>query len=713
MFERYGAWVARHAKASLLVAGLVVVAAAVLGLGAFGTLRSGGFDDPNAPSSRAQAVLATRFHGGANLILLVGVRTGDVDSPAARQAGTDLATRLAAEPTVARVLSYWTSGAPALRSTDGTRALVVAQVTSDGDRILARYDRSTPELTVAAGGALAADRDVNGAVLVSLGIAEAIAVPLTMLLLVLAFESLVAAAVPMLIGTAAIMGTFGELYLLGSLTDVSIYAVNLTTAMGLGLGIDYALLLVSRFREELAAGRAVPEAVARTVATAGRTIVFSAATVAVALASLLVFPLYFLRSFAYAGIGVVVIAAAAALVLAPAMLALLGPRINAGLMPWARQVRGPSSRLWERIAAGVTRRPVLAALPVLVLLLVAAAPLAHLTFGTPDEGVLRPGVGTRQVADAMRTGFPGTAATPIQVVLAGPVPAEALAGYAARISALPGVVRVDGPTASYQAGVPGPAGPTAAELAGDGAVQLSVATTAAGKSAAAQQLVRDVRAVPAPPGTTPLVGGRDAELVDTTAAIGARLPYAVGLVLVTTFVLLFLFTGGLLQPLRALLLGALSLAATLGAMTWIFQDGHLAGLLGFTPRPMDTSMTVLLFCIAFGLSMDYEVFVTSRIKEQFDRDGDPVTATVAGLARSGRIVSTAAGLLAVGFFAFGTATVSFLQMFGLGSGLAILIDATLVRGVLIPAVLRLGGRAMWWAPAPLRRLRTRFAPREA
>jgi len=202
-------------------------------------------------------------------------------------------------------------------------------------------------------------------------------------------------------------------------------------------------------------------------------------------------------------------------------------------------------------------------------------------------------------------------------------------------------------------------------------------------------------------------------LVDTTAAIGARLPYAVGLVLVTTFVLLFLFTGGLLQPLRALLLGALSLAATLGAMTWIFQDGHLAGLLGFTPRPMDTSMTVLLFCIAFGLSMDYEVFVTSRIKEQYDRDGDPVTATVAGLARSGRIVSTAAGLLAVGFFAFGTATVSFLQMFGLGSGLAILIDATLVRGVLIPAVLRLGGRAMWWAPAPLRRLRARFAPREA
>ncbi len=713
MFGRYGAFVARHAKVTLVLAGLVVVIAAVVGVGAFGKLQSGGFDDPNSPSSKAQVIIASTFGGSSNLVLLVGARTGTVDDAAVKQAGTDLATRLAAEPYVERVLSYWGTGAPSLKSSDGTRALIVARVNDGESHILDTYAKDQADITVLAGGGIAADRDINDSVLISLAIAEAIAVPITMILLILAFESLVAALIPMIIGTAAIMGTFGELFVLGSLTDVSIYAINLTTAMGLGLGIDYALLLVSRFREELAAGRETADAVARTVATAGRTILFSAATVAVALASLLLFPLYFLRSFAYAGIGVVVIAAAAALVLAPALLALLGKRINAGKMPWAKTVRGPSSRLWERIAQAVTRRPVLAALPVIAVLLVAASPLLHISFGTPDEGVLPASASTRQVAEAVRAGFPGAGATPVAIVITSAVPQPALADYASAISALPGVVRVDTPVGSFAAGTATAANPAATDLSRPTATRLSVVTSTAGKSRAAEDLVRAIRAVPAPAGTTALVGGSDAQLVDTQAAIGSKLPYAVGLVVITTFILLFLFTGGLLQPVRALLLGGLSLAATLGVMTWIFQDGHLAGLLGFTARPMDTSMTVLLFCIAFGLSMDYEVFVTSRIKEQYDADGDPTGAAVAGLARSGRIVSTAAGLLAVGFFAFGTASVSFLQMFGLGSGLAILIDATLVRGVLIPAVLRLGGKAMWYAPGPLRRLQARLALREA
>ncbi len=568
-------------------------------------------------------------------------------------------------------------------------------------------------MTVLAGGDAAQNLDVNGAVTSSLAIAEAIAVPLTMILLILAFESLVAAFLPLVIGAVAIFGTFAELSILGSLTDVSVFAVNLTTALGLGLGIDYALLIVGRFREELAQGASTADAVAHTVARAGRTIGFAALTVAAALAAMLVFPLYFLRSFAYAGMGVVVIAAVAALVIAPAMLAVLGPRVNAGRLPWARNrpVRGAESPLWGRIASAVFRRPALAALPVIALLLLAASPLRHVSFGTPDAGALPSGAGSRTVAEAIQHDFAGNDVSAVDVILDAPVAADALGTYAARLSTVDGVRSVESSAGVYAGGsVSGPGEPA---LARPGAQRLAVVTTLVPKSAAAQALIADLRAQPGPAGVHPLVGGDDARFVDTRHAIGAGLPFALLLIVLTSFVVLFLFTGSLIQPLRALLLATLSLGATLGVMTWIFQDGHLSGLLGFTPRPVDTSMTVLLFCIAFGLSMDYEVFLTSRIKELHDQGVGVHDATVAGLARTGRLVSTAAGLLAVSFLAFGTSSVAFLQMFGLGAALAIMIDATLVRGVLVPAVMRLLGSRIWYAPRPLRRVYARVALREA
>jgi RND superfamily putative drug exporter len=715
MLHRYGAFVARRARLILVLSAVALIGASILGVGAFGKLKNGGFDDPSAQSTQAQQLIDAHFGGQTNVVLLVRARSGTVDDPAAAAAGAAITQKLASEPDVTGVVSYFGTNAPALRSTDGTQALVLghlngtdAQIIARSDEVIAATGGDTGPVSVLTGGVVGINHDVNHQVTRSLAIAEAIAVPLTMVLLVFAFGSVVSALLPLAIGGLAILGTFAELYLLGSVTDVSIFAINLTTALGLGLGIDYALFLVSRFREQLAAGHAVPEAVARTVATAGRTVIFTAVAVMAALAALLVFPLYFLRSFGYAGIGVVAIAALGALVVLPALLAVLGQRVNALRLPWSRAVTGAASPWWGRLAARVMRRPALFALPVIALLLLAASPLLGVHFGTPDQGVLRSTVDSRVVSDTLVSQFPGNSGSPIDVVTPGVSDASAVATYATDLSRLPNVAQVSSSAGVFSHGASvGPSG--GAALGGPYGQRFTVVTTLPAKSDQSQDLVRTIRALPGPGGASALVTGADAQLIDTRAVIGARLPLALGLVLLTTLIVLFLFTGSLVQPIRAVVLNALSLSATLGILTWVFQNGHLAGLLGVTPRPMDMSMTVLLFCIAFGLSMDYEVFVLSRIKELHDRGVPAAEAVPGGLAHAGRIVSTAAGLLAVSFFAFGTSTVSFLQMFGIGAGLAILIDATLVRGVLVPAAMRVLGRFAWYSPRPLRAVYGRVA----
>ncbi|MCF6525854.1 MMPL family transporter [Streptomyces sp. JJ36] len=715
MLSRLAELALRRARALLLLGLVAVVAMGVVGTGAFGKLQSGGFEDPGAPSSRAQRVIDEKFGGDTNLVLLVEAARGGLDSPQARADARELTTGLADAPHVANVVSYWDSPGAALTSGDGEQALVLAHVEGDSTTVSERTERVTEDWTgdqgvlrVQAGGFAALGNDISDQVSADLALAEAVAVPVTLVLLVLAFGSVVAALLPLAIGLIAILGTFAELFVLGSLTDVSVFSINLATALGLGLGIDYGLLLVSRFRERLAEGDEVPDALRTTVRTAGRTIAFSAATVVAALAALLLFPPFFLRSFAYAGIGVVAIAALAALVVVPALLALLGHRVNSGRLPWAQAVRRPDAPFWGRLARTVMRRPALTALPVLAVLLVAASPLLGATFGTPDERVLPEKAESRQVADAVADGFPGNDADALQLVTTGPVPAGELDPYAERLSRLDGVARVQASSGTYSDGGAAPPGPAAQALARPDAQRLTVVPDVPPASDAAQDLVREVRDVPGPGGAEVLVGGADAELVDTRQAIGDRLPAAIAMVVGSTFLLLFLFTGSVVQPLRALVLNTVSLTAAIGAMVWIFQDGHLSSVLGFTPMPMDTSMTVLLFCIVFGLSMDYEVFVTSRIKELHDAGADDRTAVTRGLSRTGRIVTMAAGLLAVSFFAFGTGSVSFLQMFGIGSGLAILIDAVAVRGVLVPAAMRLLGRTAWYAPRALRRLHARI-----
>ncbi|MEU9747160.1 MMPL family transporter [Streptomyces niveus] len=717
MFDRIAELTIRRARLVLVVAAVAVALMGAVGAGAFSVLKGGGYDDPASQSSRAGKVIEEKFGGETNLILLVRTAEGRVDSPAADRSGQALVADLKAEKDLDNVLSYWDTDSPDLRSEDGREAIVLAHVkgekTEQEERAKALIDTYGGQyeggLTIEAGGGTAVGADLSAQVPKDLLLAEAIAVPLTLILLLVVFGSVVAALLPLVIGTIAIAGTFAELALLGGVTDVSNSATNLTTALGLGLGIDYALLMISRFREQLATGAAVDDAVRHTVRTAGRTVAFSAATVAVALAALLVFPQYFLRSFGYAGVGVVAIAAISTLFVMPALFVVLGHKVNNGRLPWAKKARVDSGTpLWGRIARTVMRRPALTALPVLAVLLLAASPLLGITLGTPDERVLPEDAKSRQVSEVLREKFNGNDDAAIHVVLDNAVDKASLASYATRLSELAGVARVEAGPGTYTDGRPAAPGPGNAALSRPDAQRLNVVSDLEPKSDDAQNLVREVRAVATPAGTSPLVGGTDAVLIDSKDSISGQIPLALALVAVTTFILLFLFTGSVVQPLRALALNVISLGATLGVMTWIFQDGNLASLLGVTPQPMEASMTVLMFVIAFGLSMDYEVFVTSRIKELHDEGEDNESAVTNGLGHTGRIVTAAACLLAVSFFAFGTAEISFMQMFGLGSGLAILIDAVAVRGVLVPAAMRLLGRSAWYAPPSLRKFHGRY-----
>ncbi|HWJ66324.1 MAG TPA: MMPL family transporter [Nocardioides sp.] len=719
MFRWIGELVTTRARGVLGVGLLGVLLAGWVGVGAFGKLQAEGFDDPQSESSRAAALLADRFDGGADYVFVVEAQGGDVDAADVVAAGQELTARLRQDPELADVTSYFDERAGPLRSTDGRHALLTASVAPgvepDPAAVLDHYEGEAGPVSVAVGGGEVVGEEIGAQIGADLALAESIAIPLILVLLVLAFGNVVGALVTLGVGLAAILGTFAELSVLGSTTDVSIYAVNLTTGLGLGLAVDYGLLMVARVREERAAGQRHDAAVRRAVETAGRTIAFSATTVAVALAALLVFPMYFLRSFAYAGIGVMLITAFCAVVVLPAGLVLLGDRVDAWRVPRAlgvRGIRGEEAPSWARLARFVARRPLLSALPVLAGLLLMAVPLLGISLGTPDDRVLPTSASSRQAGDVLREHFDGDGTRPVQVVTTSALTDDALASYAGQLSGLDGVVRVDTRAGTWVDGaragdVPVSVGP------GEDADRLAVVTDLDTRSGAARDLVADVRAVPEPAGTDALVGGAIAELGDQMTGIADRLPLVAGWLVLTTMVILFLLTGSVVQPLRALLLNAVGLGATLGAMVWVFQDGHLSGLLGFTPQPMDSSMMVLLFCVAFGLSMDYEVFVMGRIKEMRDLGLPGDEAVVRGLAHTGRIVSTAAALIAISFFAFLVSSVSFIQFFGLGTGLAILIDATLVRGVLLPASIRLLGERAWWAPAPLRALHRRFGLSES
>jgi putative drug exporter of the RND superfamily len=711
--ERLAAFIVRR-KVQVLVLSVVAIAlAGVFGAGAVAHLKSGGFDDPNAESTKALETLEGTFKTGEpNLILLVTAKQGTVDDPQAAAEGRALAGRLATEPGVAEVTSYWNGNIPPLRGKDAHRALVLARIEGDPDQVTERVTAIGPRyatdgaaISTAIGGGAEIGRQVTEQVESDLAKAEAIALPLTLVLLVLAFGSVVAGSLPLAVGGIAIVGTLFALRVLAAITDVSIFAINLTTALGLGLAIDYSLFIVSRYREELRNGLDGRDAIVATMRTAGRTVLFSGATVAVSLAVLLVFPLYFLRSFAYAGVAVVAVATFGALIVLPALLALLGRRVDLLSVRRRRPAAedAPTNGFWHRVATTVMRRPVLVAVPVAAILLVLGAPFLRAQFGLPDDRVLPASASARQVAEDIRTNFAGRDAQALAVVApSGARVAQAdVERYATELSGLDGVERVDAPTGTYAGGSLVARNPAAQRFSAGTAIRFSVVPSVEPYSDAGETLVHEVRGTSAPFATQ--VAGPSAQLVDTKATLYGRIPLAIALVGLVTFVLLFLMTGSVLIPVKALVMNVLSLSAVYGAMVWIFQDGHLSGLLGFTPTgTINITMPMLMFCIAFGLSMDYEVFLLSRIKEEHDRTGGTVSAVALGLERTGRIVTTAAALIALVFIAFATSSISFIQMLGIGTALAIVVDATLIRALLVPAFMRLAGRANWWAPRPLR-----------
>ncbi|MGO4630771.1 MMPL family transporter [Streptomyces sp. 2RAF24] len=709
-----GGWtrfVTARPRLSLLVA-LVITALAVLaGSGVGDRMGSGGWEDPDAESTYALEVLEREFPASQpNLLLLVDAGAAGVDSPAVAAEARRLAERLDAEPGVGGVGSYWQTGSPALRSEDGRQAVIAARIDGEEKAAGEILERVAPEfrgthgpVKVSVGGPLAVRHEMQTTIQEDLLRAEMIALPITLVLLVMVFGSAVAALLPLGIGIVAILGTNAVLRGITELTDVSVFAQNLTTALGLGLAIDYALFVVRRFREELAAGADTRTAVATTLRTAGRTVLFSALTVAVSLAAMLVFPQYFLRSFAYAGIAVVLLAAAAALILLPAALVLLGDRVNAlDLRRLFRRRSGAGAggaaereagAGWARTAALVMRRAPLFAVATVTGLVLLGLPFLGVKFGTADDRQLPASAESRVVQDHLRDAFPGNPGGGITVLAEGAATPGQYAEYRERIEGLDGVARVEGPVTS-------PAG-------GRSHAYFTVVPEGETVGTEAQRVVGELRAEKAPFDTS--VTGAAAVLVDSKDAIGDRLPWAAAVIVVVTLILVFLLTGSLLIPIQAVVLNALSLTAMFGAVVWVFQDGHLSGLLGFTSTgDIETTLPVLMFCVAFGLSMDYGVFLLSRIKEEYDATGDHEHAVRFGLRRTGGLITAAAVILAVVMVAIGTSRVTNTKMLGLGVALAVLMDAMVVRSLLVPSVMKLTGRLTWWAPGPLRRFHDRF-----
>ena len=725
----------------IAVAALLMVGAAVFGIPVAKSLSAGGFQDPTSDSARAAQLLTEKFHQGDMQLVFTVDAPGGAHGAQARAVGTQIVERVQASPHVAGVTSAWTvppQAAADLVSQDSTAGLVVVGVTG-GENNAQRYAKNLvddvtanvlpqhPGATVTPGGTAMVYSQINEQNEHDLLLMESIAIPLSFLVLVWVFGGLLAAALPMAVGGLAIVGTMSVLRLITFTTDVSVFAMNLSTAMGLALAIDYTLLIISRYRDELAEGADPDRALITTMVTSGRTVLFSAVTVALSMAAMVLFPMYFLRSFAYAGVATVAFAAAAAIVVTPAAIVLLGPRLNS--FDVRRLVRRTLRRpdptpkaveqlFWYRSTKFVMRRALPIGLAGVALLLFLGMPFLGVKWGFPDDRVLPHSASAHQVGDRLRSDFTDNAETAVTIVVpdaAGLSPA-AVERYAAELSRVPDVPAVSAPTGTFVDGTKvGP--PTAATGIADGSAFLTVGSNTPLFSDASETQLDRLHAIAGPDGRAVEFTGVAQVNRDSVDAIMSRLPLVLGVIAVITFALLFLLTGSIVLPLKALVLNVLSLTAAFGALVWIFQDGHL-GALGTTPTgTLVANLPVLLFCIAFGLSMDYEVFLVSRIREFWLHSGqtraDNDKSVALGLARTGRVITAAALVMSISFAALIAAQVSFMRMFGLGLTLAVLVDATLVRMMLVPAFMHVLGRWNWWSPRPLVRLHDRIGISES
>jgi uncharacterized membrane protein YdfJ with MMPL/SSD domain len=724
MFDTWGRMMYRHRRLVLVLTLIVVAFAGVWGTGVFGSLQTaGGFNAPDSQSQHASDLASAAFgRDTSDVVVLYKSASLTVTDPAYRAAVT---STLAALPRsrVESVATFWSTGSRQFVSASGRETYAVLKLTggSDAARIKSfdaiKGSLAVPGLTEHAGGLIPSEGAINKEVTSDIGRAEGFSMPLLLVLLMVIFGGLAAASLPLAIGGIAILGSFTALRLLTLFTAVSIYSVNITTILGLGLAIDYGLFMVSRFREELGRTAAVEDAVARTVATAGRTVAVSGVTVAVALASLMLFPMTFLRSMGYGGVATVIVDMVAALTVMPALLAVLGPRVNA-LRVRPRRRAGPArqpgaallpgtvpadetSGAWYRLARSVMRRPVVYVVVIVAGLAAVGSPFLHISWGGTDARVLPAAAAPRLVTEALNRDFPGNVTSPIEAVVQFPGPVAAagrgadLAAYVSRLDRIPGV------TGGQLTGVRG-------EIA-----RVDLRYSPGPMTSQARAIVGQVREIAPPAGARVYVGGATAELADELSSLGSVLPWMALVVVLATFVLLFLAFGSVVLPVKAIAANALSLLATFGVIVWIFQDGHLSGLLRFSPTgTIDPTTPILMLAIIFGLSMDYEVFLLSRVRERYDVTADNTTAVASGLQRTGGIITSAALLLVIVTGAFSASGISFIKLMGVGMIVALIVDATIVRILLVPATMRLLGRANWWSPRPLRRLYAQYGIRE-
>jgi putative drug exporter of the RND superfamily len=697
MFAGLGRFIVRRKKSVLIVFIVGILAAGGIGSLSFSKLDSGGYSDLNSDSAKAYEYLTDKFkvqEPAAILVIDTGSRT--VNDPAVVAEAAALEAKVKSVSNVDRTLSYWTTGgAPSMKAADDKAAFLFIFSSPDsndwaalekiGKEVQEKFDGEQGNFTVYASGAGVITNAINSKIKEDLLLAEAIAIPLTFILLIFVFGAMVASAMPLVVGVSAILGSFFIIFLFTLFTDVSVFALNLITGLGLGLGIDYALLIVNRFREELHAGKSVDESVITTVATAGKTVFYSGLTVLVTMASLLLFPLNFLKSFGYAGVAVISLAVVGALIPLPALLAILGHKIDKGVIRKAGIVPSEDGR-WARTARTVMKRPVPVVIGSLLVLGILAAPITNIAFASVDARVLPKSDPAAVASTVIEQRFTGLEGTPIEVVIPNGKGKEIeINNFLARVQGVYGISRVG-----------------QIEYFGND-VRVQVISSQQSRTLDAQRIIHDIRALPVPEGT--LIGGAAADFTDSQDGIARALPWALGWIALTVFILIFVFTGSIILPIKAVLLNAMSLVATLGAVTWIFIDGHLKWLVGdFTVTgTVDTGSIILIAVVVFGLSMDYELFLLSRIREEHLEGKSNVESVAKGLQRSARIITAAALLLAVVFAAFMSSGVTSIKMLGFGVAFAVLLDATLVRALLVPALMRLFGERNWWAPKSLQR----------
>ena len=696
MFEKLGHLIVRRRKAAMITFIVGVLAAGAIGSMVFSRLDSGGYSNPNSDSYKVYNYLNdTLKESDPTVVMVVDAGDTDVSDPVIAQKAAALEAQILKEADVGRTLSFWSSGGQgAFKSTDGKAAYILVYGKGNafspesqklGKLFQEKYNGTFQGLKLYSGGVSVIGHALTEKISNDLKIAEAISIPASFILMLFVFGAFLASAMPLVVGIAAILGAFFILYLFTLFTDVSIYALNLTTGMGLGLGIDYALLIVNRFREELHRGKSVEDSIVRTLATAGKTVFYSGLTVFVTLLSLTFFPLPFLKSFGYAGISVVALAVAGALFGLPPILATIGHRIDKGVVRKSAITPKEDGR-WAHTARYVMKRPVAVVLLSFIVLGIMAAPIKNIAFSQTDSRTL-PASNPAAIATAIQEErFSGQTGNPVEIIiLNGANKGSEVASYVGKLQGVKGVVAVTPPQINGQD------------------VRIVVYESMLPRTLEAQQMIYDIRALDAPEGT--LVGGVAADYTDSQDGIANTLPWALGWIALSVFVLIFIFTGSIILPIKAVFLNALSLIATMGALTWVFGEGHLRWLVGdFTVTgTIDTSIAILIAVVVFGLSMDYELFLLSRIREEHLAGKSNIESVAIGLQRSARIITAAALLLAVVFAAFVTSGVTSIKMMGFGVALAVIIDATIIRALLVPALMRLFGERNWWAPKALRK----------